>query len=230
MWSWERDCRGVPGFLVGFGECLVEFAETVRPLHQVLARRIIETVNLVPDAPARPIGVPSIVLAILQAENFTEDPQIMWYRKAVSAVLMAEEVEEIVEACPSDRGQAQGTRLVCRQEDQFIRFGAFLQLVEALQTLNLAVPERIGSLVVCVRQDQAQVRFPQKRGTENFVAVGDTLRRQWYDFVFNRLEESGKKLNSIPWKFERSTLGHIAFRSHPNLTAQHMPVIHDHAE
>ena len=110
--SWKRDCRGASGLLVGFGERLVELAETVRLFHQTSALRIIETVDLVPDAPARPVGVPSIVLSILQAKHLRKDPQVMRNRKAVAAVLVAEEVEEIVEARPRDCGEAKRTRLV----------------------------------------------------------------------------------------------------------------------
>lgn len=65
-----------------------------------------------------------------------------------------------------------------RQEDQVARVALLRHFIEALQRVDLTVPERIFGLVVGLGQHEREIGLAQDRGAEHLVAGRDTLRRQ----------------------------------------------------
>ncbi len=60
----------------------------------------------------------SRISARRQSKDFLKDLEIVWDRKAVAAINVAEEIEEVINARPGDGRQAQRTWFVGREEDQ----------------------------------------------------------------------------------------------------------------
>ncbi|MNE93270.1 hypothetical protein D3C80_1911010 [compost metagenome] len=61
------------------------------------------------------------------------------------------------------------------KKNQIARVGFFRHLVEALERVDLPVPERVFGLVIGLGENERKVRFAQDRCAEHLVAGGDTL-------------------------------------------------------
>ena len=136
----------------------------------------------------RPERVASPVAAGFEAEQLLQDFEVVRYGEAVAGVLVAEEVVIVVEPAPGDSRHAQCARFVGGQEDQVTRRGPLGHLVELLERVDLAVPQRIVGFVVGSRNDQRQVRFAQQRRPENLVPRGNAAFGQRQDVGIDDVE------------------------------------------
>jgi len=158
----------------------IQSIDALHALEQTLAITIIvKASNHVHNVVALPVGILRIVATM---ENLLEDAEVVRDVEAVAAVLVAEEEVEVVVAAPRDGGQAQRARLMRGQEDAVLglRPRRRRQLVQLLDRVDLAVPQRILHLVVALGDYKREVGFLQDRRAEQLVApfhLAPRLRR-----------------------------------------------------
>lgn len=129
----------------------------------------------------------------------------------VAAVLVREEVEEVVEAAPRDARETQAARLVRGQEHAVprvraprrrrtlarrrVREGRLRE--ELLDAVNLAVEKRRGDLVVRRHRLRDQFRFGEDRGAEELVARRHAGGGQGDNLVLDGGEESFEESDRV---------------------------------
>jgi hypothetical protein len=145
------------------------------------------------DVVAVPVGVGGVVATGVEGEDLLEDVEVVGDVEGVAAVLVAEEVVEVVVAAPRDGGQAERAGLVGGHEDALAGGGHGRPgpLVQALDGVHLSVPERILHLVVGLRDHQGQVRLPQDRRAEHLVAPLHLAARLGRHIALDHIQQPG---------------------------------------
>lgn len=144
------------------------------------------------DGMGVPEGVIAAIAARLKVEDFLEDLQIMRNGESIARSLVAEEIVEIVKSGPGDCRHAHRARFMGGQKDQFFRVGCRVELVEPLQGVDLAMPQRIFEFIIGFSNDDRQVGFAQDGCSEDLVSSFHSLLCQGQDFVFDDVQQAGR--------------------------------------
>lgn len=168
----KRDALVALAGLIDGRELSVQSRDFTHALHQ---SGLAKGGGHVGDVVALPEGVPGVVAPGVEREDLLQDPEVVRDVEAVAAVLVAEEVVEVVVPAPRDGRQAQRAGLMRGQEDAVLGIRQRLAgaLVQFLDGVHLAVPERILHFVVALGDHQGEVGLPQDRCAEELVAAFD---------------------------------------------------------
>ncbi|EEF25714.1 conserved hypothetical protein [Ricinus communis] len=124
-----------------------------------------------------PKGVLAPVLSRGQSKNLLQDLQVVRNAEGVARIFMGEERIEVVEPRPGDCRKAHGARFVRGEKDQILRSRSFCGRLfgKALESMDLAMPQRTFRLIVRFRQYDGVVVFSQQGGAEDLVAARHAL-------------------------------------------------------
>ncbi|MCY1551266.1 hypothetical protein D9M68_875830 [compost metagenome] len=116
--------------------------------------------------------------------------------ETIAGILVAEEVVEIVEARPGDRRQTHRAGLMRGEEDEIagVRALSTLDLVEALQRVHFAVPERVFRFVVGLDEHGRKIGLAHQCRAEDLVAGSNTGFRCRDDAALHRAKQCIEEL------------------------------------
>jgi len=125
------------------------------------------------------------------AEHFLQNVDVVRDREQIPAVLVGEQIVELVEACPRDTAQAERTGLMCSEEDAVL--GGWTTFCwgreELLDAVDFSMQKGRDALIVCRDCHWRQVWAIQNCSSEDLASRGHASTRQRHDLIFNDVKK-----------------------------------------